>query len=346
MKLLRGDCMELLAKLPANSADAVVTDQPYHLASIVKRFATVSELDVEVARKTPHRRTSGGFMGKQWDGGDIAFDPATWAAVLRVLKPGGHMLAFAAPRNDHRMVCAIEDAGFEIRDKLMWLHGQGFPKNKNALKPAYEPICLARKPLDGTIAGNVLKHGTGGLNIDGCRVGEREKPKITDPKHGGHTHNAYGAPSGGGKLLPPGRWPANILHDGSAEVVALFPESKSGKLRAEVQRGSFGKNGVYGNAERDGPGKGYDADSGSAARFFYCAKASKADRAGSKHPTVKPIKLMRYLVRLITPPGGTVLDPFAGSGTTGQAAKLEGCKAILIEREPEYQADIERRLAA
>ena len=333
------------------------------------------------------------WSGNSWDGGDIAFRPETWAEVLRVLKPGGYLVAFSATRNCHRMVCAIEDAGFEVRDSLYWMFGTGFPKSldiakavestvtmggssmtqmrrrnmgadyrahplagtpgygdgrmsrgadtdhdyKNArpvtaeealtwygwgtaLKPAIEPICFARKPVEGTVAQNVLKHGVGGINIDGCRV--PVDASVDDPRLGGvgtwgtgaMAKNVYGDFAGrtvGSSAL--GRWPANVLHDGSEEVVSLFPSSNGG---------------------------------GSAARFFYSAKASKEDRAGSAHPTVKPIALMRWLVRLITPPGGVVLDPFAGTGTTGQAAIAEGCSAVLIEREDEYRADIERRMNA
>lgn len=309
------------------SVDSVVTDPPYEL----------------------------GFMGKDWDKTGIAFKVNTWREVLRVLKPGGHMVAFGAPKNAHRLTCAIEDAGFEIRDVVMWLFGTGFPKSHNlpggfgtALKPAYEPVILARKPLIGTVAENVLKHGTGALNIDGCRV-EAE------------ANRAWRQPSGIGVALSGsvdgslrneiedrsnlGRWPANIIHDGSDEVVGAFPESKDG---VAIQRNRDGEvhNEIYGAYRKPArPDVGYGGG-GSAARFFYCAKASKKDRAGSKHPTVKPIALMSYLCRLITPPGGVILDPFAGSGTTGQAAIEEGFGIILCEKEEKFVVDIERRLSA
>lgn len=403
-----GDCLDILPTLAECSIDSCVTDPPYGLS----------------------------FMGRNWDHGvpGVTF----WREVYRVLKPGGHVVAFSGTRTYHRMAVAIEDAGFEIRDQLGWLYGSGFPKShdvskgidrvgglpwvdfadlldglikssgytyasldralgvkssscywvrkdargglpprnhyerikellnppveftdlydraerevvaierrKNspsgivsigresveverkitapateaaikwqgwgtALKPAWEPICLARKPLIGTVAANVLRWRTGALNIDGCRVphsGERLSGGGTQTDHEGWGRSLCGrTDSAHAEQL--GRWPANVCHDGSDEVVAAFPNS--------------------------------------AARFFYSAKASKADRAGSKHPTVKPVSLMQWLCRLITPPGGTILDPFAGSGTTGAAARLEGFRAILIEREAEYQQDIRNRFA-
>lgn len=312
-----GDCRELLRTLPDACIDAIVTDPPYEL----------------------------GFMGKSWDASGIAYDVTVWREALRVLKPGGHMLAFSGSRTYHRMVVAIEDAGFEIRDQIMWLYGSGFPKSLDvskaidkaagaerevirternfgaskaadgkqafgdyagqwnvtapatpeaqqwhgwgtALKPAHEPICVARKPLAGTVAGtvaaNVLAHGTGALNIDGCRVGEWDDSK--------------------------GRWPANVIHDGGDEVLAAFPGE------------------------------------GEAARFFYCAKASKADRGeGNTHPTVKPNALMRYLCKLVTPPGGLVLDPFLGSGSTALAAHQEGFRFYGCDLDPAHVAIATRR---
>ncbi len=279
-ELIHGDCIEVLRAMPDCSVDAVVTDPPYGLS----------------------------FMGKRWDYDVPSVE--VWAECLRVLKPGGHLLAFAGTRTQHRMAVRIEDAGFEIRDMIAWVYGSGFPKSLNlkgdwqgwgtALKPALEPITVARKPLIGTVAENVLQHGTGAINVDGCRVGTDGGTKHNDGEKG-TTKNCYG--NGlfvefGKPVIGLGRWPANFIHDGSEEVTDLL---------------------------------------GSAARFFYCAKASKRDRdEGNHHPTVKPTDLMRYLCRLVTPPDGTVLDPFMGSGSTGKAAVLEGFRFIGIEREEEY----------
>ncbi|MCF1502928.1 site-specific DNA-methyltransferase [Afifella sp. H1R] len=407
-----GDCREVLAALPDASVDAVVTDPPYHLASIVKRFGKAGAAPARSNGATGiYERASRGFMGQEWDGGTVAFDVATWEAVARVLKPGGHLAAFAAPKNAHRMVCAIEDAGFEIRDTLMWLFGSGFPKSLNvakaidkhlgvdgeriasgaevrrirpgadqhkvgweklddrtytphdympgsgdaakfdgygtALKPAYEPIVLARKPLsEGSIAANVLAHGTGGLNIDGCRVEGLPKPFVGGTsRHGGQLGGA-GVSTGrrsdwNGSDL--GRWPANVVHDGSGEVVAAFPREAGAQRPVSGQEKSSVTSDVYGARGR--VAGAFHGDSGSAARFFYTAKAGAEDRLGSKHPTVKPLALMRWLVRLVAPPGAVILDPFAGTGTTGAAAFCEGLSAVLIEREAAYRADIERRMA-
>jgi site-specific DNA-methyltransferase (adenine-specific) len=310
------------------------------------------------------------------------------------------------------MACAIEDAGFEIRDCLFWAYGSGFPKSHDvskgidkaagaerdkirvtnvrnpkatgggrdgaegatrpwieaamargyhekdgdtpatpeaeqwqgwgtALKPALEPICLARKPLsEKSVAANVLKHGTGAINIDGCRVGFREKPKITDPKSTSSTYGKIDSP--GGKLLPDARWPANLLHDSSDEVLAGFPYQKSGENKPatkakepSVAMGNFATANV----------NHFAASEGSAARFFYSAKAGPLDRIGTAHATVKPVDLMRWLCRLVTPPGGHILEPFAGSGTTGIAAMAEGFDCSMIELEADHVADIERKLA-
>jgi DNA modification methylase len=346
-------------------------------------------------------------MNKAWDGGDIAFRPEVWAEVLRVLKPGAHLLAFSSTRTYHRMACAIEDAGFEIRDQIGWAYGSGFPKShdvskgidrmagaeravigsdknfgksrledgKNAfgdyagawditapatesaiqwqgwgtaLKPAWEPICLARKPLSqSSIAANVLKHGTGGINVDGCRVecanGDKGEWPITKRRHDDKTWTVQPVLTEQTK----GRWPANLIHDGSEEVLAGFPEtgiSNGGKGEASKRTALGGH--VYGDYAHDrlGQNAGGLGDSGSAARFFYTAKADADDRLGSKHPTVKPLDLIQYLCRLVTPRGGLILDPFAGTGTAGEAAWREGFRATLIEREEEYQADIVKRI--
>ena len=352
-----GDCLQTLRQMPDNSVDSIVTDPPYGLS----------------------------FMGKKWD-----YDVPTveiWAECLRVLKPGGHLLAFAGTRTQHRMAVRIEDAGFEIRDMLAWIYGSGFPKSHNgpwggtALKPAIEPITLARKPLIGTVAANWQEYGTGALNIDGCRVaGEGAEAGRT--RHGGGTANTYAQDewtkanlaSMGGNPMPDGRWPANLIHDGSDEVVELFPANcKTGK-------GGGAGMGFHGGEWPADSERGY-GDTGSAARFFYCAKASRRDRnegcdslpqrmpgnavdrasprageegtagRGSRsgprenhHPTVKPTDLMAYLCRLVTPPGGVVLDPFMGSGSTGKAALREGLRFIGCELSPDYMAIAEARI--
>ena len=472
--LYQGDNREILPTLPENSVDAIVTDPPYEL----------------------------GFMGKSWDASGVAFDPAMWREAMRVLKPGGHLLAFSGSRTYHRIAVAIEDAGFEIRDQIMWIYGSGFPKSLDiskaidksdaaqmrrerdlkftawmrstglkareideitssnmgghyltekeqpavataemfdklrpylpevpewveqmvrertiesenfkkrevlgiqenamsgwnmdgttkfvnrditapatteaeawagwgtALKPAHEPVVVARKPLIGTVADNVLTYGTGGLNIDGARVGTTVEtwpasrsyaPGQMQPGHSGKTELTGDAPSG--------RWPANVIHDGSEEVLELFPNSKGGVFPAK--RGNAVNTSFASGQETEG---GFRAmgDDGSAARFFYCAKTSKRDRnegledfeairihdgreeggvGGSNprnrsnnyrqnhHPTVKPTDLMRYLCRLVTPKGGIVLDPFTGSGSTGKAAIYEGFNFIGIEMTDEY----------
>jgi DNA methylase len=357
-----GDCLDVLRTLPDASVDAVVTDPPYGLA----------------------------FMGKRWD-----YDVPSveiWAECLRVLKPGGHLLAFAGTRTQHRMAVRIEDAGFEIRDMIAWVYGSGFPKSLDvskaidkaagaerevvglipdrwtgkgnalnfstdrpqsevavtgapatpeaqqwagwgtALKPALEPITMARKPLEGTVAANVLAHGTGALNVDGCRV-EGVPPSVPQPAFNSPTGRIYGIKAGEGRngvmSVASGRWPANLIHDGSGK-----PFQRSDKTGTAAY-GDFA--GI--------PADGYYGDTGSAARFFYTAKASKADRSdGNTHPTVKPTDLMRYLCRLVTPPAGVVLDPFMGSGSTGKAAILEGFGFIGIEREAAYHAIAERRI--
>lgn len=285
------------------------------------------------------------------------------------------MLAFGGSRTYHRVVCNIEDAGFEIRDQLMWIYGSGFPKSLNigeglgtALKPAHEPIVLARKPLIGTVEQNYSVYGTGCLNIDKCRIGiEGGTAKKDPPKKDSDNVYGNGLNGGGGKgrEIDAGRWPANLIHDGSEEVVAHFPEAKG--QQNQLTGNEPTANGFSGAVKFGGMKKRVSfppprKDSGSAARFFYCAKASKTDRnegldhlpekiidhsandrCGNCHPTVKPTNLMRYLCRLITPPGGTVLDPFAGSGSTGKGAMLEGYKVVLIEQNSEYIPIIEGR---
>jgi len=592
-----GDCREVIKTMPDASVDSIVTDPPYALVSIVKRFGGDNAAP---AQGDVYNRAARGFMGKTWDTGEAAFAVEFWAEVMRVLKPGGHVVAFSGTRTYHRLACAIEDAGFEIRDQLAWVYGSGFPKSHDvskgidraagavrevvgrsetksgiankaggvrhtigasasvvvditapatpaarewqgwgtALKPAWEPIVLARKPLgtlavdvlsnverqlyergfkeikwtrepargagksvrqptssstevqlmaetsagraagsatpsdaarirsgsgqhgingqrttqvanensveqpivdceirssepmdglapvaesasqhsspsttslgaeqriegpttrkstpksgdldslpntdcfagiatgltgslavvhisrltDGsfvwprdlpeyvapaslTVAANVLAHGTGAINVDGCRVEGADNPAKWERPRGG-IWTTDSAKTAALTVSDKGRWPANIVHDGSDEVLAGFPNVKTHRATVTSKPGA-----VYGNGAGLPSHTGtYGADeSGSAARFFYSAKANAKDRAGSKHPTVKPVALMRWLVRLVTPPGGLVLDPFAGSGTTGQAAFEEGMRCVLIEREAEYQADIAARLTA
>lgn len=364
MRVIPGDSRTVLPTLAANSVDSCVTDPPYALVSIVKRYSK-GDARIENSIKlhgsqgvSPYMRAAAGFMGKAWDTGEVAMSAEFWAEVYRVLKPGAFVCAFGASRGYHRMTCAIEDAGFEVRDSLMWLYGTGFPKSHNmdgewegwgtALKPAFEPIVLARKPLsEGTVAANVLRWRTGALNIDGCRVEAICRDlRINDGS--GNGKNDFGNKNGGRSAgtTDLGRWPANVVHDGSSEVVDAFPVTKSGTGAVKRSTGTGYQANAYGKESRSvgTPNIEY-GDEGSAARFFYSAKASKADRNGSKHPTVKPIALMQWLCRLVTPPGGVVLDPFAGTGTTGAAAAAEGFDCILIEREAEYLADIQRRFA-
>lgn len=320
------DCLEGMAQIPDNSIDAVITDPPYGLK----------------------------FMGQNWDNG-IPGVPY-WAEALRVAKPGTHLLSFGGTRTFHRLAVAIEDAGWEIRDTVMWVYGSGFPKSHNmkgewegwgtALKPAWEPIIVARKPLEGTVAENVQEWGVGAINIDGCRVRvDGNDSNARKNKAGGCEYFMNGdkrqnAPWGIPESGSAGRWPANLIHDGSDEVVGLFPATKSGKLNEGHKQGQ----GMMGKIGGDTILRDYGGDSGSAARFFYCAKASKADRDGSTHPTMKPTALMQYLCRLVTPPGGVILDPFAGSGSTGKAAKIEVFNYILIEKESVYVEISRKRL--
>lgn len=367
-----GDSRDVIKTLADNSVDAMVGDPPYALVSIVKRFGSNNAAACKVPEggSGAYARASAGFMGKTWDTGETAFDPSFWVECLRVLKPGGHLIMSSGTRTYHRLACAIEDAGFEIRDMVSWLYGSGFPKSHDvakglrralagpdlrqewegwgtALKPACEPCVFARKPLsEGTVAANVLRWGTGALNIDGCRIHTSEN--LNGGAYSGGSKNLADATSyatgvnAGEYVQPTGRWPANVVHDGSDEVVGAFPDAPGQQFA--LKGGEDSKAQVYG---KFGPKLAHEprGDSGSAARFFYAAKADADDRIGSKHPTVKPIDLMQYFCRLVTPKGGTVLDPFAGTGTTGEAAFREGFKAVLIEREPEYQADIRRRMS-
>ena len=476
MLLLNGDCIEEMQKLIDDGVqvDSVVTDPPYHLTSIVKRFGKEDSAPAQFGTDGAYARASTGFMGKEWDGGDIAFRPETWELALKLLKPGGHLLAFSASRNYHRMAVAIEDAGFEIRDQMMWLYGSGFPKSQNmgkaidkkqgndrevlgtkitnvgmqgnnfkrgsksgevevtkgnsewegwgtALKPAHEPIVMARKPLsESSIVDNVLKHGTGAINIDGCRVegndakypdtnpdfrdqGKKSKEAIGIDKlsfgqvsgaerkkvvrksrseDGVWTDGNSGMKAEGTQYAdadPRGRFPANVMHDGSDVITKEFPQT--GKFGSVKPIDKQKTNDVFGKYNEVKEFQAYD-DEGSAARFFYCPKTSKSERNGglddfenkkmgmsggaqskgegydkgqgiglnrvierkNTHPTVKPVELMKYLCRLVTPKGGTVLDPFMGSGSTGMAAKDEGFDFIGIEKEKEYFEICESRI--
>jgi site-specific DNA-methyltransferase (adenine-specific) len=389
VRILQGDCREVLATLEADSFDACVTDPPYHLTTGKKGGS--GEASVNPASPAGRALVTTGFMGMQWDGGDVAFRPETWAEVLRVMKPGAYLLAFGGTRTYHRLVCAIEDAGFEVRNMVAWLYGSGFPKGTDkakipeawkgwntALKPAIEPICLARKPMVGTLAENLQRYGTGALWIDGCRIGETVE---TWPTSRSYQRAQPGAPSKGTQEAgetPPGRWPANVLHDGSEEVLAAFPQATGQKADLDGDEPSSGLSNVYEGSPIARGAVRARLDTGSAARFFYCAKADRADRnegldgmadvarrdyrtgnvhnghggrvpdkvEKNHHPTVKPTDLMRYLCRLVTPPGGQVLDPFLGSGSTLKAAELEGFAGTGIELSPEYVAIARRRIAA
>ncbi|WP_312329867.1 DNA-methyltransferase [Atlantibacter hermannii] len=360
-RLFTGDCLDVLKTLPDNTFDSIVTDPPYGLS----------------------------FMGKKWD-----YDVPTteiWAECLRVLKPGGHLLAFAGTRTQHRMAVRIEDAGFELRDMMAslydteevfrnflnslnpdqiklfsqvlsvdalfaWIYGSGFPKSLNlkdelkgwgtALKPALEPITVARKPFKGTVAENMRRYGTGALNIDACRISK-----------------------GSVDAQSAGRWPANLIHDGSEPVTSLFPAQAGALAPVTGNEPSAAATGQVLNM-RKRVGTLHHGDKGSAARFFYCAKSSPSERhrglkspgpqfshgstlrqientatSGNNHPTVKPVNLMLYLIRLITPAGGHVLDPFTGSGSTGVGAVQGGFDFTGIEREPHYVAISDARIS-
>lgn len=306
--------------LPESSIDAIVTDPPYEL----------------------------GFMGKKWDARGIAYDVGLWIELLCVLKPGGYLLAFGGTRTYHRMTCAIEDAGFEIRDSLHWIYGSGFPKSKASLKPAHEPIVLARKSARYSAP----------LNVDECRVGTQ--PRLNPPagnKPGGAAYmmGITGMPQDVPPREAEGRWPPNILLDEDA-AVAMDKQtgiltSGTGAVKKSTGQG-WQSSSMRGTESRPvgTPNIEY-GDSGGASRFFpvfkYQAKAPPRERPdidGIRHPTVKPLKLMEWLVRLVTPPNGTVLDPFAGSGTTGEACLNQGYRCILIEKDPDYIKLIKERM--
>jgi len=437
-RILEGDVIDQMQTLADLSVDAIVTDPPYGLEFMGKEWDAPWKTDRRQGFRdelqmpdNPYGRSKVRYGNGASYGADARLMQSlenwhfSWAVeALRVLKPGGHLLAFGGARTYHRLACAVEDAGFEIRDQIMWLYGSGFPKSldvakaidkaaggvlqgagvspeqlmrkgmgdreshpagefgmKNrcaecgkpffsanpcrcprpdaetvkgkewqgwgtALKPAHEPIVVARKPLDGTVAANVLKWGTGALHIDACRIA-------------GQPHHNYGRTSGGGIFAektdypintpPSGRWPANVIHDGSEQVVSLFPQADSARASGNPNNPRHGnKNRQATSYDWNPETESHDfRDTGLAARFFYCPKADHAERGeGNNHPTVKPVDLMAYLCRLVTPPQGTVLDPFLGSGSTGIAALREGFEFIGIERNPEYVAIARRRIAA
>ena len=351
MLLLNGDCIEEMQKLidDGKQVDSVVTDPPYHLTSIVERYGKEGSAPAK-DRDGLYQRQARGFMGKEWDGGDIAFRKETWELAYKLLKPGGHLLAFSGSRTYHRMAVAIEDAGFEIRDQIMWIYGSGFPKSLNigdgwgtALKPAHEPIVMAKKRLEGTNKQNKDKYGTGGINIDECRIeGNDAKYPDTNPDfrdQGKKSKEAIGI---------------DKLSFGQTQNVArkkVVRKSRSGDgvwtnensgMKAEGTefadadpRGRFPANVMHGGLETEW------------AKYFYCPKTSKSERNNADkntHPTVKPVELMKYLCRLVTPKGGVVLDPFMGSGSTGMAAKDEGFDFIGIEKDEEYFKICESRI--
>lgn len=357
-----GDAAEVLRHLPESSVDAVITDPPYGI----------------------------GFMGRAWDQPG-RYDLSTsamrnfqawcteWLSeCLRVLKPGGHLLAFGGSRTWHRLACAIEDAGFEVRDSMAWLYASGFPKSLNlgdgrgtALKPAFEPIAVARKPLAGTVAATVLEHDTGALNIDACRIGSEGRVnnaggsssllRVSRVEQGYRDHVTT---SVGEASTVTGRWPTNVVlaHAATPDGVDSCVDScvpgcpvreldEQGGVHSSGSRraGTYGLMGYHGADEAPMPSVA--GNPGGASRFFpvfrFESKASAAERPrvdGVAHPTVKPLALMRWLVRLVTPPGGIVLDPFLGSGTTAQAARAEGFRCVGIEREEQYLDLIRMRL--
>ena len=357
-----------MREIPAESIDAIVTDPPYGLSS----EPDTAEVLTHWLAGNDYKHRGGGFMGNTWD--SFVPGPTTWREAYRPLKPGGHLVAFFGTRTYDLGVLAIRLAGFEIRDQIAWMFGQGFPKSHNldgewkgwgtALKPGFEPIVVARKPLSGTVAANASKHGTGAINVDGCRVGDSKNV----PRGQANMENWASAgeydPEIYGKWGPPtpemskfnpdiGRWPANVVLDEStaADADAQWAE----RIAHGDSPSKFFYCAKTSRAERNAGLEGFPADR-LPDEGYGTIQQPKADRQSPRenwephasanvHPTVKPIALMRWLCRLVTPPGGTILDPFTGSGSTGCAAVLEGFEFIGCEREAEYVAIAEARIA-
>ena len=379
VRLILGDCLDILPTLEAGSVDAVATDPPYGMRFMGMAWdgADITQASQQAATRRSKRQSQMTYdkeRGKVRDRGQYGYgSPAQkageydqsceghlafqawcteWAtAALRVLKPGGYLLSFGGTRTFHRLACALEDAGFEMRDTLCWLYGSGFPKGKGCLKPAWEPVLLCRKPGPKMLA----------LGIDCCRVNVGDevtaRPPLSTNKHEGYRRpwNENEEARNGveqrreeahDKRDALGRWPANVVHDGSDEVLEAFAVAGERNGGARPARRGAGTNGYHGWPNGTNDGERIESDSGTAARFFYCAKSSKRERgSGNLHPTVKPLALMRWLVRLVTPPGGVCLDPFLGSGTTGLACALEGFGFVGIERKAEYLKIAQHRIA-
>ena len=362
-RLLTGDCLDGLATLEPDSVDACVTDPPYGISFMGKQWDNFRRARnaADVSRDSVHGRFSACAPASASESDSLRYQAWTqqWAeAVLRVLKPGAHAVVCASPRMGHRVTCGLEDAGFEIRDSLLWLYGSGFPKSLNlpggrgtALKPAYEPVILARKPLGGrTVAQCVAAFGTGAINIDGCRLTTEGRPlrigDYKDTEHNTYTGRMNGSLQGGSRAAGQtdlGRWPPNVALDETA-AARLDAEGGTSRFfyvakasREERERGCE-------DLPQRTAGDATDRQDGSAGLNSPRAGASRTHGARNHHPTVKPVALMRWLVRLVTPPGGLVLDPFAGSGTTGLACITEQCRFVGIEREAEYVEIARRRI--
>lgn len=420
LRLEEGDCRKVMRRLAKEGVqvDMIFVDPPYHLGSIVKRFGGDNAKAAKSNGATgKYARESRGFMGKKWDSGNVAFQASTWKLAFNLLKPGGYIIAFSHVTTYHRLACAIEDAGFEVRDMLDWLYGQGSPKSHNmtdefegygsAFKPAKEPACFGRKPLEGSMLDNMLAHGLGAINIDALRVplnatdareALREIQRAARDRTDGWRMNADGGP--GVELTDKGRWPSNLVHDGSPEVVACFPAKAGQKSAVTGDEPSASTANIFNPFSGGRPASAPLDARGTAARFFrhfgfsnaddwcarvcYCPKAPNSQRVyrcsacghrenfvmetcpacnrrlkplaeGEKmdpetmaevhnHPTVKPVDMLSYWIRGVCPPGGVILDPFAGTGSTGIAALREGRSAILIDSDPESIADIRFRV--